>query len=102
MSAKQHGSLIIDSKVLKPEQREELFERILKEKDWIGWGVHACSPQDISENMFRRYVKITLIAIYINAIILDRNKYNLNALAHDTTICMIQHVLDQGVNVTEV
>ena len=47
---------VIDSKVLKPEQRDDLFETILKEKDWIGWGVHACSPQDISESMLRRLI----------------------------------------------
>jgi ribonuclease HII len=39
---------------LKPEQREDLFEKINNENNWIGWGVHACSPQDISENMLRR------------------------------------------------
>ncbi|KAH9277125.1 ribonuclease HII [Batrachochytrium salamandrivorans] len=73
-----------DSKVLSESQRDELFARIEKESSWIGWAVTVCSPQDISESMLRR------------------TKYNLNALAHDTTINLIQSVLDQGVNVQEV
>uniref|UniRef100_K7FZC5 Ribonuclease n=2 Tax=Pelodiscus sinensis TaxID=13735 RepID=K7FZC5_PELSI len=32
----------------------------------------------------------------------QRAKYNLNALSHDTAIGLIQHVLDAGVQVTEV
>ncbi|KAI8896579.1 ribonuclease-like protein H2 large subunit [Globomyces pollinis-pini] len=72
-----------DSKVLKPEQRDTLFEDI-KQTDWIGWGVHACSPAEISESMFRR------------------NKYNLNEIAHDTTINMIKEILSKGVNLTEI
>jgi ribonuclease H2 subunit A len=76
--------LIADSKVLKEEERDNLFESLQKENEWIGWAVHACSPQDISESSFRR------------------NKYNLNAIAHDTTIAMIQRVIEQGVNLEEV
>ena len=75
---------MLDSKELKVEQRDQLFEDLKNENDWIGWAVHACSPQDISESMLRR------------------QKYNLNAMAHDTTISLIQNVLDRGVNLVEV
>jgi ribonuclease H2 subunit A len=73
-----------DSKQLKADERDSLCDRVLKEQDWIGWAVHALSPQDISESMLRRA------------------KYNLNAMAHDTTIGLIRSVLASGVNVTKV
>ncbi|XJO71735.1 hypothetical protein BDV3_001199 [Batrachochytrium dendrobatidis] len=73
-----------DSKVLNETQRDKLFATIEKQSEWIGWAATVCSPQDISESMLRRA------------------KYNLNALAHDTTINLIQSVLDQGVNIQEV
>ncbi len=44
----------IDSKQLKEEERDTLFERIEQHSDWIGWGVHVCSPKDISESMLRK------------------------------------------------
>ncbi|TPX63384.1 hypothetical protein SpCBS45565_g06635 [Spizellomyces sp. 'palustris'] len=73
-----------DSKQLKEEQRDQLFKTLSKHPDWIGWAVHVCSPQDISECMLRRA------------------KHNLNELAHDTTIDLIARVLKNGVHVTEV
>ncbi|KAJ3141674.1 Ribonuclease H2 subunit A [Geranomyces variabilis] len=73
-----------DSKVLKEEQRDELFKLMEGHGDWIGWGVHACSPQDISGCMLRRA------------------KHSLNALAHDTTIELIRETIARGINVAEV
>ncbi|KAJ3155410.1 Ribonuclease H2 subunit A [Geranomyces michiganensis] len=73
-----------DSKVLKEEQRDDLFAVMEGHGDWIGWGVHACSPQDISACMLRRA------------------KHSLNALAHDTTIELIRETIARGVNVAEV
>lgn len=43
-----------DSKQLKEEERDALFEQIEKESDWIGWGVSVCSPQDISSSMLAK------------------------------------------------
>ncbi|KAI9013028.1 ribonuclease H-like domain-containing protein [Gaertneriomyces semiglobifer] len=73
-----------DSKILKEEQRDELFDRIQENEEWLGWGAHTCSPQDISEGMLRGA------------------KYNLNELAHDTTIGMIRHLLSVDVQIAEV
>ncbi|KAI8912243.1 ribonuclease H-like domain-containing protein [Powellomyces hirtus] len=73
-----------DSKVLKEEERDNLFMTLQSHSDWIGWAVHACSPQDISGCMLRR------------------SKHNLNSLAHDTTIELIRATIARGINVTEV
>ncbi|KAI9022507.1 ribonuclease H2 [Hyaloraphidium curvatum] len=74
-----------DSKTLTDPERVALFKE-LREKngDWIGWANTVCSPKDISNAM------------------LQRSKYNLNALAHDTTIALIRGVIDRGVRVSEV
>jgi hypothetical protein len=45
---------VVDSKQLKEEEREALFGHIEQHSDWIGWGVHVCSPKDISESMLRK------------------------------------------------
>jgi ribonuclease HII len=42
-----------DSKGLKEEERDRLFKCIQDRQDWIGWGIHVCSPSDISESMLR-------------------------------------------------
>ncbi|KAJ3056947.1 Ribonuclease H2 subunit A [Rhizophlyctis rosea] len=73
-----------DSKALKEEDRDRLFDALLEKGDFIGWAVHTCSPQDISECMLRRA------------------KYNLNELAHETTIQLIRKTIDSGVRVTQV
>jgi len=73
-----------DSKILKEGQREDHFQLIQSNNDIVSWGVRVLSPQDISWNM------------------LKSDKHNLNAQAHETTIQLIQQVLDQGVNITEV
>lgn len=69
-----------DSKVLKEEYREELFN-VLSKSGFIGWKGYSCSPQEISEAMLRKC------------------KYNLNALAHDVTIQVLnifQSLVDKG------
>ncbi|KAI8988071.1 ribonuclease HII [Mycotypha africana] len=76
---KEHG--FDDSKKLTEEKRTELAKMIQKNKDWIGWAVYVLSPQDISANMFKRPV------------------YNLNEMAHDATIKLIQHVVGLGIDI---
>ena len=73
-----------DSKTLKEEDRDRLFEDIEKAGDWIGFGVFASLASEISSSMLRR------------------SKYSLNALAHDITIQLISETLERGVNVQEV
>ncbi|TPX33109.1 hypothetical protein SmJEL517_g03936 [Synchytrium microbalum] len=75
---------VADSKTLDEGQRDALFEELQGYREWTGWAVHANSPQDISESMLRK------------------NKYNLNALAHDTTAKLIRETLERGVRVTEI
>uniref|UniRef100_A0A8D2IY34 Ribonuclease n=1 Tax=Varanus komodoensis TaxID=61221 RepID=A0A8D2IY34_VARKO len=74
---------VADSKTLTEIQREELFEKLDDAKDSVGWALHILSPNFISNSM-------------------QRAKYNLNALSHDTAIGLIQHALDSGVQVSEV
>jgi ribonuclease H2 subunit A len=75
-----------DSKVLKEHERDELFETLKQNESelGIGWAIRSCIPQEISECM------------------LQKSKYNLNALAHDVTIDLIQQVINKGVNVSEI
>ncbi|KAJ3130527.1 Ribonuclease H2 subunit A [Nowakowskiella sp. JEL0407] len=73
-----------DSKVLKEDERDRLFEVMLKNEDWIGWAVHVCSPRDISESMLRKV------------------KYSLNDIAHDATIGLIKGAQKLGLDVSEV
>jgi hypothetical protein len=44
-----------DSKTLKEEQREELFES-LKVNSFIGWEVDVICPKDLSAKMLKKYV----------------------------------------------
>ena len=50
--------LIIDSKTLTEEQREELFDRINQNGDFIGWAIEILSPNYLSTCMLRRYLQI--------------------------------------------
>ncbi len=75
---------VYDSKGLTEEVRADLFASFAKKSDWMGWAVNVNSPQDISRNMLRR------------------NKYNLNAMAEDTTVDLIKNAMKVcKVNVTE-
>ncbi|KAF9932708.1 Ribonuclease H2 subunit A [Linnemannia zychae] len=73
-----------DSKTLKESERDNLLDLIMSRPDLIGWRVRVLSPMDISNSMLRK------------------EKYNLNALAHDTTIQLIRETIASGVNLREV
>ncbi|KAJ7974882.1 Ribonuclease [Quillaja saponaria] len=72
-----------DSKTLKEEKREELFEN-LKANDSIGWAVDVLDPRELSAKM------------------LKKDKINLNEISHDSAIGLIERVLKMGVLLTEV
>ncbi|PVU85070.1 hypothetical protein BB559_005536 [Furculomyces boomerangus] len=76
----------VDSKQIDEAKREDRFLAIQSDEinEYSGWATQIISPQEISHSMLRR------------------NKYNLNALAHDTTIDIIQKVIDLGYNITEI
>ncbi|KAL1171899.1 hypothetical protein V6Z11_A05G313500 [Gossypium hirsutum] len=71
-----------DSKTLKEEKREELFEN-LKADESIGWSVDVIDPRELSAKM------------------LKKNKVNLNEISHDSAIGLINRVLSMGVLLTE-
>lgn len=73
----------MDSKVLKADDRERLFADI-KASEWLEWAVDSISPVDLSAKMMRR------------------DKYNLNAISHDSAMGLIRAALDSGCRVTEV
>uniref|UniRef100_A0A8C6S9X3 Ribonuclease n=1 Tax=Neogobius melanostomus TaxID=47308 RepID=A0A8C6S9X3_9GOBI len=70
------GLKVADSKTLSEEERENLFENLHKSRSFIGWALQILSPNTISTSM------------------LQRSKYNLNALSHDTAIGLVQYALD--------
>lgn len=72
-----------DSKTLKEEKREELFEN-LKADELIGWDVDVIDPKELSAKM------------------LKKNKINLNEISHESAIGLIKKVLNMGVLLTEV
>ncbi|XP_030966044.1 ribonuclease H2 subunit A [Quercus lobata] len=72
-----------DSKTLKEEKREELFEN-LKADESIGWAVDVIDPKELSAKM------------------LKKNKINLNEISHDSAIGLVVRVLNLGVLLTEV
>lgn len=75
---------VADSKTLTEEQRETLFGKLEEAKNFVGWALHVLSPNTISTSM------------------LQRTKYNLNALSHDAAIGLVQYALDAGVQLKEV
>ncbi|WOL16973.1 ribonuclease H2 subunit A isoform X3 [Canna indica] len=72
-----------DSKTLKEEKREELFEN-LKSDGSIGWEVDVIDPRELSAKM------------------LKMTKINLNEISHNSAIGLVKRVLDMGVLLTEV
>ncbi|XP_027366786.1 ribonuclease H2 subunit A isoform X1 [Abrus precatorius] len=72
-----------DSKTLKEEKREELFDT-LKSNDSIGWDVDVIDPRELSAKM------------------LKKNKINLNEISHESAMGLIDRVLKMGVLLTEV
>lgn len=83
-AAKLKSMGFADSKQLSEAQRDNLWETIKKNDDFLGWIISALSPQDISMSM------------------LGKSNYNLNAMSHDTAIHLIRRVLALGVQLTEV
>ncbi|KAK6144633.1 hypothetical protein DH2020_021453 [Rehmannia glutinosa] len=75
--------LTADSKTLKEEKREELFEN-LKADESIGWAVDVIDPRELSDKM------------------LKKSKINLNEISHNSAIGLINKVLGIGVLLTEV
>ncbi|KAK5623507.1 Ribonuclease H2 subunit A [Crenichthys baileyi] len=75
---------VADSKTLTEAERENLFHNLDQAKSYVGWALQILSPNMISTSM------------------LQRMKYNLNALSHDTAIGLIQYALDSGVQLKEV
>lgn len=75
-----------DSKVLKADVRLEMFKDVLKspKNEKAGWATTVMTAHDIGEGMLRPF-----------------NPYNLNAQAHDTTMDLIQLVLDAGTSIAE-
>ena len=45
--------LLVDSKTLKEEKREELFEK-LKANELIGWAVDVIDPRELSAKMLKK------------------------------------------------
>ncbi|XP_050102815.1 ribonuclease H2 subunit A-like [Malus sylvestris] len=72
-----------DSKTLKEEKREELFEN-LKADESIGWVVDVIDPRELSAKM------------------LKKRKINLNEILHDSAMDLVTKVLNMGVLLTEV
>ncbi|KAF3434473.1 hypothetical protein FNV43_RR25576 [Rhamnella rubrinervis] len=72
-----------DSKTLKEEKREELFEN-LKADESIGWAVDIIDPKELSAKM------------------LKKNKINLNEISHESAIGLVANVLNMGILLTEV
>lgn len=72
-----------DSKTLKEEKREELYENLKLDKS-LGWAVDVIGPRELSAKM------------------LAVNKINLNEISHNSAMGLIKQVLDMGVLLTEV
>ncbi|KAI4302266.1 hypothetical protein MLD38_038040 [Melastoma candidum] len=72
-----------DSKTLKEEKREELFES-LKANDSIGWAVDVIDPRELSCKMLRK------------------SKVNLNEISHESAMGLVRRVLEMGILLTEV
>ncbi|KAK9540085.1 hypothetical protein VZT92_002555 [Zoarces viviparus] len=77
-------SKVADSKTLTEAERENLFQKLDEARSYVGWALQVLSPNTISTSM------------------LQRTKYNLNALSHDTAIGLVQYALDSGVQLKEV
>lgn len=72
-----------DSKQLSEEQRNSLRKKI-DGAPFLRYKTRILSAQELSENMLRK------------------EKYNLNLISHDTAFELVQQILDDGINVTEI
>lgn len=73
-----------DSKVLKEQQRDEIFEEICKNSQKIGWAIELLSPNKICNNM------------------LNRTKHSLNQVSMDSAIGLIRTAKKSGVNIEHI
>uniref|UniRef100_A0A060TAQ0 Ribonuclease n=1 Tax=Blastobotrys adeninivorans TaxID=409370 RepID=A0A060TAQ0_BLAAD len=79
-----------DSKQLNHTTRTQLLRQMCEDSDLVGavgWGTTVMTARDIAMDMLRPE---------------SHGVVNLNQQAHDTTMQLIQRVLDLGVNVTEI
>ncbi|XP_059468312.1 ribonuclease H2 subunit A isoform X2 [Neocloeon triangulifer] len=74
----------VDSKSIDEKKREEMFEKLCKHPDQIGWSVEVISPTTISNDMLRR------------------SKISLNELSHNAAIQLVQRAIEDGANIKEV
>lgn len=75
---------VVDSKTLKEEDREKIFDIIHDNNDFIGWSLEIISPVCISTNMYKR------------------PKVSLNEISHNSAIGLIKRAISAGVQVSEV
>lgn len=97
-----------DSKTLKEEKREELYENLKLDKS-LGWAVDVIGPRELSAKMLAKLVimfffslKIVVISFIDLVCFIYRNKINLNEISHNSAMGLIKQVLDIGVLLTEV
>lgn len=81
-----------DSKTLKEETRQQLFQTIDDTEDElsknVGWATTTMTAKDISSGMLQS--------------VMGKGSYNLNEQAHDVTIELIRQVKEKGVNLTKI
>lgn len=81
-----------DSKTLKEGVRTQLLQKIEDEDhelhNNVGWATRQISAKDISSGMLRSS--------------LGKGAYNLNDQAHDTTIQLIQQIIDKKLNIAKI
>ncbi|CCE78751.1 Piso0_000780 [Millerozyma farinosa CBS 7064] len=81
-----------DSKTLKEGVRTDLLQKIEDEEhelhNNVGWATTQISAKDISSGMLRSS--------------LGKGAYNLNDQAHDTTIELIQQIIDKKLNIAKI
>lgn len=59
LATRSHALGTTDSKQLKESERDDLFDVIKANNDFIGWNVRVLTPQDISGGMLRRCVVLS-------------------------------------------
>uniref|UniRef100_A0A453K9M9 Ribonuclease n=2 Tax=Aegilops tauschii subsp. strangulata TaxID=200361 RepID=A0A453K9M9_AEGTS len=96
-----------DSKTLKEEQREELFES-LKMNSSIGWEVDVICSKVLSAKMLKRYasvhyeLQISTFFSRLKVFLIFRTKINLNEISHNSAMGLVRKAIDSGVLLTEV
>ncbi|CAI4224221.1 unnamed protein product [Auanema sp. JU1783] len=73
-----------DSKALTEQKREEIYERMDTEEEYVAFAIRCLSAQYISNSMLRRA------------------KYSLNEISHEAAITLIRDAIKAGINVVEI